>query len=290
MGDKRFSLAVTVPESWVKGWSAQARAGRCFPLIATLQCVGGGVHIGHRHMYKCVYPIRGSRLAKVIPRKKKVQRLMLRKTVVTAAAAGTLLFTANATAVNEFSWTNLMLASAKLNQSFDYETYVDSYMAEYRQPVYRKYRNDEFKMQAKREETIEMMKKRINNFDIDEEYLINTSVQMGQYDFNAGSFPIQGPGPNSYFYDTNTAGEFPYRYKVSFSNTDMVGDLDMEASAAEQFVAERKDSNGNVNRELPAQLKFKIVERDSDDMLVAEFTEVTLYEERNYTEEIVTFE
>ncbi len=214
---------------------------------------------------------------------------MLKKTTLTAAAVGVSLFAGNALADHDFSWKNLMLASAKLNSSFDYETYVDSYMREYRSPVWKKYRNDEFQMHTKRKETIGMMKNEIEGFDLEEEFVINTGIDFGKYNFDAEEFPIDGVSPKSYFTQSNHAGEFPYRYKVRFSNTAIFGNLEMNPEDAQAFVESRKNRYGNVDRELAAQLKFKIVERESQDMLVAEFTEVTLYEDNQFTKELTTF-
>lgn len=214
---------------------------------------------------------------------------MLKKKIIAAAVASTLLFTSSASAINDFSWTNLMLASVKLNSNFDYETYVDSYMKEYRNPVYKRYRNDEFNMRTKRAETIEMMKERIRNFDLDEPFIINTSVEMGKYNFDTESFPIQGIGANSYFYERNYAGDFPNTYKVRFSNFELIGDIEMAPGEAEDFIAQRKDSYGSINRKLPIRLKFKIVDREANDMLIAEFIEVKVYEERNFSKTLVIF-
>ena len=44
----------------------------------------------------------------------------MKKTVLTAALVGASLFAGNAMADHDFSWTNPMLASAKLNLNFDY--------------------------------------------------------------------------------------------------------------------------------------------------------------------------
>lgn len=209
--------------------------------------------------------------------------------IVMAAVVGTALFTSNVSAANDFSWTNLMLASVKLNPNFDYQTYVDSYMEEYRNPVYKRYRNDEFNMRSKREETIEIMKERVRNFDLDEEFIINTSVEMGKYNFEDELFPVQGIGANSYFYERNHAGEFPYRYKVKFSNFDLIGDIEMEPNEAEAFIDQRKNNYGSINRELPIQLKFKIVDRESDDTLIAKLVDATVYQDRNYSKELVVF-
>jgi len=184
---------------------------------------------------------------------------------------------------HEFSWDNLMLSDAKLNPSFDYEVYVDAYMMRYRNPVWKKYKNDEFELEGKRQETIEMMKKRFDAFDINQEFVINTSFKFGKYDFKQQAFPLDGVSGNSYFHQSKRwYGEsvFPYRYSVYFTNPEIMGTLPMEKSVAKAFIQTKKSQHGGVDRRLPARIKFKIVQKRGEAEFDANITEITVYDKK----------
>lgn len=186
---------------------------------------------------------------------------------------------------HDFTWDNLLVADAKLTKSFDYEVYVDSYMQIYREPVWKKYRDDEFELESKRQETIKIMKDRFEQFDLSQEFIIHTFINFNEYDFDAEEFPLEGFTASSYFpvsrnrYYSNNV--FPNKYKVSFENYDIVKNLKMDKSAAKQFVQNRKDRYGKVDRKIPIQVKFKVQEKSSIGDLRAEITEVILYESKN---------
>lgn len=201
------------------------------------------------------------------------------KQVITAV---TILFSSVLSA-HEFSWDNLMLSDAKLNPNYDYEVHVDAYMTRYRNPVWKKYKNDEFELESKRQETIEIMKKRFESFDLNQEFVINTTFEFGKYDFKQQFFPLEGVSANSFFrqskrwYDERV---FPNTYGVFFTNTEIMGTLPMEKDAAKAFIQSKKSQSGRIDRRLPAQIKFKIVQKRGEAEFDASITEITVYDKK----------
>jgi|AntDeeMinimDraft_4_1070355.scaffolds.fasta_scaffold08230_1 hypothetical protein len=192
---------------------------------------------------------------------------------------------------HEFNWTNLMLTSAKLQPAFDYEANVDSYMYIYRNDVWDRYRNDEFELQDKRDETQEIMKSRIASFDVGESFVINTSFNFGEYDFSNEMFPVESIGESAYFNQRRyNSKSFPSTYRVFFDNPGMIGDLKMNKEQAKSFLNSRKSSYGSVDRSINVKMEFVIIETKTNPKdLVAQFTKVTFYKDSNRTGVLETF-
>ena len=192
-------------------------------------------------------------------------------------------FFSSALSAHEFSWDNLLLSDAKLNPNYDFEVFVDAYMARYRRPVWNKYKNDEFELEGKRQETIEIMKKRFEAFDLNQEFIINTTFEFGKYDFKQQFFTIDGIGANSFFRQSkNWYGEsvFPNSYAVYFTNPEIVGNLPMEKDIAKAFIQNKKTSYGKVDRKLPTRIKFKITQKRGEKEFDAQITEITVFDKK----------
>ena len=196
-----------------------------------------------------------------------------------------------ASLAHNFSWDNLMLAHSKIDKAFDYELHVDSYMSKYRKPVWSKYRNDEFELEDKRIETIDIMRERIVSFDLSEPFTINTDFSFGEYDFKSKEFPVVSLSESHYFYvDSNRSGTFPYRYKIYFSNYNLVGNLPMSKEDAKSFLKSKKDRYGNVRRILPAKITFHVVDIGSGKgELKAKIKEVTIYKDNDSKIALVSY-
>lgn len=187
------------------------------------------------------------------------------------------------TQAHDFNWDNLMLAHSKLDPAFDYEVMVDSYMKVYRKPVWNRYKNDEFELESKRQETIEIMRKRISSFNLDEEFTIKTTFEFQMYDFKNEEFPLKKLSSNSYFHESNNKvhwsnSELGNTYSVFFDNTEIMKNLPMEKERAKLFIQNKKSSSGRINRRLPTDIKFKIIKHDNDYKLRAIITEITIHD------------
>lgn len=103
---------------------------------------------------------------------------------------------------HDFSWDTLLIAKMKLQRGFDYESHVDSYMQVFRSSAWNRYKNDEFELEDRRNETLNLMKERVDLFDLDEELTINTTFSIGKYDFGKEEFPITEATSDHYWYQS----------------------------------------------------------------------------------------
>ena len=199
---------------------------------------------------------------------------------------------ANTLMAHDLDWKNLLIASLKLRQGLDYDANVDSYMEAFRPDVWKRYRNDEFEMVGKRKETMELMKQAIAGFSLQETFLVRTSTEFGNYEFDSKSFPIVGWSESSYFYDSSYPhGSFPSSMSLFLSNPKAVSRIVMDEAQAKEFVRNRKNSSGNINRSLYVVLQLRIVKAKSDSgQLLAEIVSCMVYSDERYTKLIHEFD
>ncbi len=176
------------------------------------------------------------------------------------------------TAKHEFNWENLLYAMIKLDKRFDFEAQVDDYLKAFRSAVWKQYRNDEFRLAEKRAEALDAFREVVEEFDLSQEFLINTSLTMAKYDFERSAFPIEEATDTHYWYETRYVdGEFPDQIKVFFKNSDLIGCIPLPPDDAERFLAMRKDSRGDVDRQVQAKVYIRIISlKDSDGELWSE--------------------
>jgi Domain of unknown function (DUF4852) len=205
--------------------------------------------------------------------------------LVLACPAGNLM-------AHDLDWKNLLLATLKLRHGLDYDANVDSYMQVFRPDVWNRYRNDEFEMVSKRKETIELMKQAIERFSIQEPFVVRTSTRIGSYEFDSKSFPLDGWSESSYFYASNYPhGDFPSSIEVFISNPQVVKRLAMSEVQAKEFVRNRKDRHGEINRMIYVKLNLKITKVKAEpDELLAEITKYWLYADANYSKLLYEFD
>ncbi|ACV69793.1 DUF4852 domain-containing protein [Desulfohalobium retbaense] len=192
---------------------------------------------------------------------------------------------------HDLNWDNLMMAAVKMQPHFDYEANVDSYMKIYRSDVWDRYKNDEFEIQDKRNETIKMMKDRFSSFSLDEEFTIYTSLKFGSYDFDKQVFPLNSFSANSYLVERRYNNwSFPKAYKVFFINPEKIGDINMEKDKAKNFLKKRKSSYGNVDRNVNAKIKFSVTDlKNGRNELEAKLEHVTIYSDDQMSKVIQKF-
>src|SRR5262245_45924882 len=81
-----------------------------------------------------------------------------------------------------FNWDSMLLAWMKLDKDFDYnDTRVDAYMEIYREDVWNRVRNNEFRLKEEREKTTGIMKERLKGFSLDEDFRLKTVLTFGKY-------------------------------------------------------------------------------------------------------------
>lgn len=186
---------------------------------------------------------------------------------------------------HEMNWDNLMLASAKLNPHFDYEANVDAYMSIYMPDTWNRVKNDEFELSGKRAEVVKIMKERIAEFSLDEDFSFLVALKFQDYDFEKEAFPVTKMEPDAYFgHQKGRPGTFPFEYRVFFSNPHFFQDIQMPKDEAKEFLQSRKTTDGKVNRLIVAEIRFRATRiKDTPDKLEAEIVGVTTYRDKERT-------
>ena len=176
------------------------------------------------------------------------------------------------TATHEFEWENLLYALVKLDKRFDFEAHVDDYLKAFRSAVWKQYRNDEFRLAEKRAEALLAFREVVDEFDLNQEFLVNAILTMEKYDFERSAFPIEeGTGTHYWYEDRYVDGEFPDKIRVFFKNPELIGCIPLPPDAAERFLATRKNSRGDVDRRIHARLYIRIISlKDKDGELWSE--------------------
>ncbi|MCC7335404.1 MAG: DUF4852 domain-containing protein [Pirellulaceae bacterium] len=203
---------------------------------------------------------------------------MNRSYVLLTVVAGLYLNTLSAMA-HEFTWDNLAFASIKLNPEFDIDANVDWYIEEYRPDVWKKYRNDEFLFREKWEESRELLRQRIAQFNLEETFVIRGNLRIGEYNFESQEFPLEPNGSQSYWYESSYkySDVLPSTMKVYFTNHEFMRALRLDRNSAKNLVTSRKDAYGNIDRAIYANIEMRIVKLEAAGELKAEALSVTYY-------------
>jgi hypothetical protein len=182
---------------------------------------------------------------------------------------------------HEFTWENLFLARVKLDKDYDFEAHVDDYLKTFRPDVWKRYHDDEFQLEKKRAEALRIFERRVKEFDLNQEFIISlATVNIDKYDFKHAAFPIKEATDHHYWYKFRSTGsEFSSRFRVYFKNPELMKYLPMPADEAEQFLAKRKDTNGNVDRELLADIRIRVsqMKNENGDELLSEIGSVQFF-------------
>ena len=180
--------------------------------------------------------------------------------VATVLAASSL-FAAPASA-KEFAYENMLYSWMKLDSYFDYESNVDCYMRMYRNEVWQRSREDEFLRQDKRDETIEMMKARVGEANLEDVYTVRTNKAFGDYDFDTNLFEFAPVSKTTYFYvrNNNSCG-LPSEIRVKFDNPEIIDGIAMSRDDAQALLTSRK-RYGDIDRNVSLEIDFVLQARD----------------------------
>lgn len=201
------------------------------------------------------------------------------RAVATALAAASLLAApANA---KEFAYENMLYGWMKLDSHFDYESNVDCYMRMYRYEVWQRSRDDEFLRQDKREETIEIMKARVGEANLEDVYTVRSTKDFGDYDFDSNVFEFAPVSKTTYFYvrNNNSCG-LPSEIRVKFDNAEIIDGIEMSQDDAQALLTSRK-RNGDIDRSVSLEIDFILQARDGQ-MVQAHILEARVLNSARY--------
>ena len=189
-----------------------------------------------------------------------------------------LLLSVTSSRAADFSYRLLLNDVAKLDKYFDYESAVDDYMQCFRNPLWTRVRADEFQLQAKRAETITMMKAEAAEADLAAPVQLVTDIAFGDYDFAKERFALRPLSDASFFTAPAPCliSVLPPAIRVFFSNPGILDGLPMPAAKAKAFLEGRKASYGAVSRTLEATITFRVTRLKATGELVGEIQKVVL--------------
>lgn len=192
------------------------------------------------------------------------------RALILAVTAGALW--AGPASAKEFTYENMLYPWMKLDSYFDYDSQVDCYMRMYRYEVWQRSREDEFLRDEKRSETMDIMKSRVDEANLEDVYTVRTDKDFGEYDFSSGVFEFAPVSKTTFFYtrNNNVCG-LPDEIRVKFDNAELIDGIAMSKDDAQAFLTSRK-RNGNIERSVSLEIDFVLEARDGK-MLLAHITD-----------------
>lgn len=176
------------------------------------------------------------------------------------------------------------MARMKFEKNLDNHVYVDEYMKVFRAAVWERYRNDEFELQDKREETVDIMKQELSSFNLDEPFIINTTVEFEKYNFKKEKFEMNPFGENIFFNSRKCCFKvFSNEYRVFFNNGNLIDGLPMPKDKAKNFLNSRKGYGGSVDRRVYARIEFKLTKLQNDKEFMSQIINLSLFADRNHS-------
>jgi hypothetical protein len=179
---------------------------------------------------------------------------------------------ARVASATEFTYQNVLLAYLKLSKDFDYQDSVDDWMKAFRPQVWNQAHDDEFLLDAKRKETLQMMKDSVARFNLAEPFVINTTVQFGDYEFDKQQFDLEPFSDATSFHVDHCCDSLPQQLQVSFANPTILNGLPMPKDQARMFLNGR--NAGFVDRNVSLIIEFKITQVSGDNQMSAEIEQI----------------
>ncbi len=179
----------------------------------------------------------------------------------------------------DFSYDNTLIAYLKLNENVKPQDIVDGYMQMYRPTVWQKSHGDEFELEDKRKETVNILEKKISEMELAKNFTIKTILQFGNYDFTKGAYDFT-PFTGSIYYHVDKCcyNGITNSINIFFDNGDIVNGLIMPKDQAKAFLAKRKDKYGSVNRNVFSVINFTMKESTEENKIIGHVTSVSVYE------------
>lgn len=166
-------------------------------------------------------------------------------------------------ALSQTVWTDksATLSWLKLsNQRPLTETRIDRYVAVSRGNESERPESNEFQRHRERLRAKKVIQNSIDEFNVNDEFIIRTSVKLKEYDFERNGFPtIEGHRNREWSgsRDPLWSGMLPSN-KIYFANWELLNLLPMEPNAAEDFLAERRRRDGQINRVVTTEIVFRV--------------------------------
>ena len=181
-------------------------------------------------------------------------------------------------------WETLLLSWMKHTKDFSFEDHAIGYLKTYDYKQWELISNDEFELRKARDDQVIRMKDRLGRFHAEYDMVLDVDLNLGQYNFDAGSFPIQ-VSDNTYWTIRSkryTYDDIPNQLYIYFDNINLISTLKMEKEAANTWVKSRKNLRGDVDRVIKGKVRFKIrgISDNDRNSFRVEIVSATLYDHK----------
>ena len=181
----------------------------------------------------------------------------------------------------ELDYHNVLIAYMAKTGDNVYTKMIDDWMQAFRPQIWDRYRNDEFAIDERRNETSQIIKADLSSYSENDEFEITTNVQFGDYNFSLQKFELHPFSTNSTFTVTcPISSTLPPRFLVFFMNADILDGFSMQKEDAKRFLDQRK-IGGGVDRTLVAHVRAKIRSATADYKIGLEIVKISLLDTRN---------
>ena len=147
-----------------------------------------------------------------------------------------------------------------------------NYAKSFENLTYRKYKNDEFEWDEQFTKIKQSLKEKIHSVDMDVSYIVMTDVKLENYDFTNEGFPVSISEKIFFPYDhfdnwasLDSDSILDKRIALKLDRFEKYNFIAMPKVEAKKFLQTRKNTYGNVNRQVSLQVTFKIAEFDSEE-------------------------
>lgn len=155
------------------------------------------------------------------------------------------------------------------NTKITEEEYLN-YAKTFESELYNKYSNDEFEWDEQFSLIKQKLDENIKDADFESEYVLATSVEIGDYDFTNEGFPVS-IGEGTFFplgtvhnwYDASKSSLFRKEIAFKLDSFETYNFFSMPKAEAKAFLQGRKSSGGYINRKVTLQITYKIADFNS---------------------------
>jgi len=193
-------------------------------------------------------------------------------------------------AAKNFTYDNLFVSFLALGDP-NLDELSLPYMRAYHRDMWLQYKDDEFEIEDKKSQMVMEMKGLVEAYDETDTYVIRTTVDFGEYNFSAQSWPVDMFTKDSYFSESLFESGMPRHIRVFFSNAETLPRvIPMQKAEAKAFLDSRK-GYGSVDRRLYTRIEFvvkRVVQqpRSSTVDMYAEVTDIKFFKDERYQDEI----
>jgi hypothetical protein len=124
---------------------------------------------------------------------------------------------------------------------------------------YEKYKNDEFDFNGAVNKAFQELEPLVTNLSYDETYSTRVKMEIGNYDFQNSSFPINGWGAFEFGTFSSHKDIIFTKNNLVFINPENFSLIPVPVNMANNFIKRRKDEYGLIDRSIFAKIFFKIV-------------------------------